>query len=144
MKRPTILLLLLLAVAMPMRGEVYKWVDDNGKVHFSDNKPDSVQAQQLDLQINTYKHVTYESSLYDVGRQVIMYSTQWCGYCKKARRYFKKHSIPFTEYDIDKNPRAKARYKKMGARGVPVILVGDKRMNGFSEKGFQRLYASND
>ena len=28
----------------------------------------------------------------------------------------------------------------LGATGVPVILVGKKRMNGFSVKGFQRIY----
>lgn len=124
----------------PTNAEVYKWIDANGKVHFSDTKPDTVKAEQLDLQINTYKHVTYESSIYDVGPKVIMYSTTWCGYCKKARKYFKKNGIAFTEYDIDKNAKAKARYKKMGAKGVPVILVGNKRMNGFSPQGFERIY----
>jgi len=29
----------------------------------------------------------------------------------------------------------------MGARGVPVILVGDQRMMGFSESAFASLYA---
>lgn len=28
----------------------------------------------------------------------------------------------------------------LGATGVPVILVGKMRMNGFSVKGFQRIY----
>ena len=69
-----------------------------------------------------------------------MYSTDWCHYCKKARQYFKKNNIAYTEYDIDKNKKAKRRYKEMGATGVPVILVGKKRMNGFNQKGFERIY----
>jgi hypothetical protein len=28
----------------------------------------------------------------------------------------------------------------MGAKGVPVIFVGKKRMNGFSIAGFKHLY----
>lgn len=69
-----------------------------------------------------------------------MYSTSWCGYCKKAKQYFKKNNITFTEYNIEKNAKAKREYKKMGATGVPVILVGKKRMNGFSQKGFEAIY----
>ena len=69
-----------------------------------------------------------------------MYSAEWCGYCKKAKRYFNMKGISYTEYDVEKNARAKSEYEKMGATGVPVILVGKKRMNGFSEKGFEKLY----
>jgi len=28
----------------------------------------------------------------------------------------------------------------MGAKGVPVILVGKQRMNGFSAAGFKQIY----
>ena len=69
-----------------------------------------------------------------------MYSTSWCAYCKKAKRYFESNDIPFTEYDIETNANARARYDRMEATGVPVILVGKKRMNGFSEEGFRRIY----
>lgn len=135
-----LILCILLVVPVFSSAEVYKWVDANGKVHFSDQKPEKAEVEQLELQINTYKHVSYESSSFDVGRKVVMYSTAWCGYCKKARRYFKKNRIAYTDYDIDKDAKAKARYKQMGARGVPVILVGNRRMNGFSPEGFQRIY----
>ncbi|MFT5419606.1 MAG: glutaredoxin-like YruB-family protein [Candidatus Endobugula sp.] len=71
-----------------------------------------------------------------------MYSTAWCGYCKKARKYFTSKGIAFIEYDIEKNARAKRDYDALGGKGVPVILVGKKRMNGFSPQGFDRLYGS--
>jgi glutaredoxin len=73
-------------------------------------------------------------------KKVVMYSAEWCGVCKKAKKYFKKNHIRYTNYDIDKNKSAKARYKKMGAKGVPVLFVGKKRMNGFSVAHFKRLY----
>ena len=121
--------------------EIYKWVDENGKIHFGDNKPETMKAEKISLEINTYKQVLIDNSIYDVGpKKVVMYSTTWCGYCKKARKYFAANNIPFIEYDIEKNKRAKVRYDKMGAKGVPVILVGKKRMSGFSEKGFNKIY----
>ena len=69
-----------------------------------------------------------------------MYSANWCGVCKKARRYFEKQGIDYKEYDVETSARGKSDYKKLGAKGVPVILVGKQRMNGFSVDGFEKLY----
>ena len=135
-----VLIPLALLVSMAAQAEIYKWIDENGKVQFSDEKPDHMQVEEVRLEINTFTNVTYDLSVFDTGGKVVMYATDWCGYCKKARRYFKKNNIPFTEYDIEKDSRAYRRYKRMGATGIPVILVGKKRMNGFSVKGFERIY----
>ncbi|WP_020410887.1 glutaredoxin family protein [Hahella ganghwensis] len=134
------LILLLIATSGNVLGEIYKWVDDEGNVHFSDQKPESSGVEEVRLEVNTYTNVSYDTSVFDTGRQVVMYSTSWCGYCKMARKYFRSNGIAYTEHDIEKSQAAKREYDRMGARGVPVILVGDKRMNGFSESGFRRIY----
>jgi hypothetical protein len=41
---------------------------------------------------------------------------------------------------IEKSATAKRLYEQLDASSVPVIIVGKKRMNGFSEAGFQRIY----
>lgn len=128
--------------------EVYKWTDENGKLHFSDKKPEQNVFEQIKLTINTYTHVSFDLSMFDTGqdeqeparKKVVMYSTEWCGYCKKARDFFNQNHIPFTEYDIEKDAGARKQYQEMGATGVPVILVGKNRMNGFSRQGFERIY----
>ena len=136
----TLTLLLLLLFSSFSYAEVYKWTDLDGSVHFSDKRPTSGNAEELDLKINTYTSTSFDKSIFDVGPKVVMYSTSSCVYCKKARKYFNKNNIPFTDYNIQKNARAKSEYVKMGARGVPVILVGNKRLNGFSIKGFESIY----
>ena len=73
-------------------------------------------------------------------KKVVMFSTSWCTYCKKAKAYFKKNGIRFTEYDVEKSRKGQKLYAQMGAKSVPVIMVGDQHMSGFSESGFQRLY----
>ena len=49
-------LVLLIALLIPVVGlsEVYKWVDEKGKVHFSDKKPDSekANAETVDVGVN--------------------------------------------------------------------------------------------
>jgi len=140
MKKNIWILLLSFSLPLFVYAEVYQWVDDKGKVHFSDQKPVATQAEKLDLEINTYSNVTIENSDKDVGQKVVMYSTAWCGYCKKARSYFQKNNIAFVDYDIENNVKAKKRYDKLGVTGVPVILVGKKRMSGFSAQRFEQLY----
>ena len=136
-----LLLFGLLLVSQAAYCEIYRWVDESGNVHFGDRKPQNIQTEEVKLKINTYTSVSYDTSIFEATPdKVIMYSTSWCGYCKKARKYFEANSIPYTEYDIEKNRSAKRRYDLMNAKGIPVILVGKKRMNGFSERGFKRIY----
>ncbi|MCF7982395.1 MAG: DUF4124 domain-containing protein, partial [Pseudomonadales bacterium] len=46
--RGLIILLLLVPVA---QAQVYKWVDDNGKIHYSDEKPQGQQALEEEVEI---------------------------------------------------------------------------------------------
>lgn len=72
---------------------------------------------------------------------VVMYATSWCPYCAKARAYFKRTGTAYTEYDIEKSASARAEFKRLGGRGVPLILVGKETMSGFSERGLDALLA---
>jgi len=121
-------------------GEVYKWMDEKGKVHFGDQKPASGKVEEVELNVKTYTSVSHQATTVHKEKIVVMYSTARCGYCKQAREYFRKNNIRFTEYDIGRDKSARRRFKQMGAKGVPVILYAGKRMNGFSIKGFKRLY----
>ena len=145
--------LLLLTLLMPMSSggvELYKWVDDKGTIHYGDKPPKKTELQQINGNITSFKSVDVEPFKYDPSlvttnsnskaKSVIMYSTSWCGYCKKARSHFTRNNIPFREYDIEKSKQAAKDYKKLNGRGVPVILIGKQRMNGFSANAFDRIY----
>ncbi len=146
-KRKGIMILALLLSALVAHAEIYRWTDAEGRVHFGDNPEQPDTAESVTIKVNTYESVSYESvrniNFDNPARRtskVVMYSTDWCGYCRKAREYFRSQKIAFVEYDIEKDPGAKREYDALGAKGVPVILVGDKRMNGFSPGGFQKIY----
>lgn len=70
---------------------------------------------------------------------VIMYSTGWCPYCKKAREYFKRHQFSYVEYDIEASATNLENFRALNGNGVPLILVGDRRMQGFSPQSFEAL-----
>lgn len=65
---------------------------------------------------------------------IVMYSTETCGYCKKAIQYFRDKGVPYVERDIRKNSAASQDYKALNGSGTPLIYVGYRRINGFDEK----------
>lgn len=72
-----------------------------------------------------------------VQAPVTMYSTTWCGVCRKARAFLDAQGIAYTDKDIEKDPAAarelgeKARAAGVDASGVPVFDVGGTLMPGF-------------
>lgn len=126
-------------------GEIHKWTDENGHVHFGDTPPKSVETTKIIVQPNIYKSPSIERNVTasNGSHNVVMYSAEWCGACKKARRYFIANNIPFTEYDVEKSGKGKRDYQRLKAKGVPVILVGKHRLNGFSQKAFENIYQGN-
>jgi len=125
--------------------EIYRWVDDSGNTQFGDRPPVAAGAKRIEVEVNSYESVTVEpfeayNSASAGNNTVVMYSTTWCGVCKRAKRFFQVQKIPFKEYDVEKTRKGKRDFARLNGRGVPIILVGDKRMTGFSVSGFRRLY----
>jgi glutaredoxin len=66
--------------------------------------------------------------------EVILYATEWCGYCRKTRELFKENNISFVEYDIEKSERSLKEYKRLGGTGVPLIKINGKVIRGYNQK----------
>jgi glutaredoxin len=71
--------------------------------------------------------------------QVVLFATSWCPYCAKARSFFRRHGIQYTEHDIEKDAQAYAAYSKLGGGGVPIILVGGRTVRGYNERELASL-----
>lgn len=63
--------------------------------------------------------------------KVVMYATEWCPYCKKAREFFADNNISYTEVDVEKSSEGMRYYTALEASGYPLIYVGTKRFGGF-------------
>ena len=125
--------------------EIYKWVDEQGNVYFTDRPPSNQTTEKIEVKINSYTSplITDIDRLFGKSNELVMYSTSWCGYCKKARDYFNANGIAFKEYDVENSSKGKRDYDKLGRGGVPILLMGKQRMNGFSVKKFHRFYNNN-
>lgn len=146
MRNSWILPALLCCLSATAAAEVYRWTDENGRTHFGD-KPRG-GAEEIKLEVRTVNTVTleyleewkYKGEPARAPRGLVMYSTSWCGYCKKARRYFRSEGIAFTEKDIEESAAAKKEYQRLGGNGgVPFLVKGRQTMHGFSVSGFKAL-----
>lgn len=70
---------------------------------------------------------------------VIMLGAWWCTYCYQARRYFQNNEISYCEYDVERSDEGKRIYQDINGKGVPVILIGKQRLNGFDEDIIDRM-----
>lgn len=117
---------------------IYKWTDAHGNVHFGDSAPADADAAEIRLQ--SYNDVEVIGAGKDYGaRKVTLYTAEWCGICKNAKAHLQQRGVYFLEYDVEKSDTGKIEYRKLKARGVPVILVGNQRMNGFSAAKLDKL-----
>lgn len=156
--RPTGRSAILLAALMcsapgPAQAEIYKWTDAQGVTHFSDQPPAGGTAEQIRLPATQDRaspavrpdavSAPLPAAAPDrpAAKRVVMYGAAWCGYCKRARRYFNAHGVAYSEYDVEKDAAARREFERLGGHGVPLILVGEARLQGFSEGGFEQLYS---
>lgn len=63
----------------------------------------------------------------NIPSNIIVYGTNWCGDCRRARRFLDMKNIPYTWIDIDKDKEAELFVLRTnrGMRSVPTILFGD-------------------
>ena len=67
--------------------------------------------------------------------EVLMYSTNWCGYCQRARNLFERKAVAVREIKLDDEPeqRPVMLQRTGGQRTVPQIFVGELHVGGYDE-----------
>ena len=70
---------------------------------------------------------------------VKIYSTEWCHFCKEAKKFFKENDIKFTEIDVGKDQEAaEEMVEKSGQMGVPVIDINGEIIVGFDRNKIKK------
>ncbi len=59
--------------------------------------------------------------------QLIMYTTQWCGFCRNLKRQLARDGIEMTEIDIEQDPAAAEYVMSVngGNQTVPTVVFPD-------------------
>lgn len=73
-------------------------------------------------------------------KDVTIYTTPTCSFCKAAKAFFKEHNVAYTEHDVAADrEKAQEMIQKSGQMGVPVIFIGSDMIIGFDEDRIKQL-----
>lgn len=132
------LTLIALVLAFPAHAGVYKWTDAQGRLHYGDAPPPAARTTQLRLQ--SFAGPVQVSQAMGADSGVTIYTTEWCGVCKRAKAFFKQNGVPFREWDVEKSDYGETRFRQLGGSGVPLITVGSEKMMGFDANRFMEAW----
>jgi len=161
---PVLLFCLLCLDAGADAAVTYRWIDAQGKAHYSEAPPAGMAAQEIKLPssvevaaaqpevveeqpamaaeaaqataVSTVSSMQPEAAI--PPPQVEIYMTSWCPYCRKAEAWFRDRGIPFIAYDVEKDSAAAQRKAQLcRSRGVPLVMICGQAIPGFSEKAFE-------
>ncbi len=72
-------------------------------------------------------------------KNVVIYSSNTCGYCTMAKEYFNENKVEFTEKNVSTDLEARKDLMAKGFMGVPVIYVEDEVIQGFDKAKLDEL-----
>jgi glutaredoxin len=151
--RTVLLIITILFISNHAVAEIYKWKDKDGGAHFSDVPPSSGEMIDTIETPKPSKHIPRRTLLnfalsYNTEikkrkskstNSVEIFTTSWCGYCRKAISFLRSNGISFQQYDIEKNKKASARMKALGGSGgVPFAIINGNIVRGFSREKYRQ------
>jgi glutaredoxin len=122
---------------------VYRWVDKDGKVQFSDSPPpaDAKDATQRRLGGGGPEdaQLPYATQVAAKRNPVTLFTGTDCGdLCSQGRNLLSQRGIPFTERDAQNNATDREDLRKLfGTFEIPVLVVGENKMKGYEESQWQ-------
>src|SRR5471032_3343137 len=145
LKSATLLFTLLSLCAGMAGAQVYKWVDEKGVTHYSDQPPPPSTPAKIKVEIKSFSS---GSSLSDLppelaeaarNRPVTLYTTGDCEGCNQGRAMLLARGIPFSEKTVTTTEDV-ATLKKAGSNGqLPFLLVGRTKRVGYEQDSWDVL-----
>jgi len=77
----------------------------------------------------------------DSNCDIIMFTTESCPYCKKAKTYLASKGAQWCERDIEWSDEDALLFKQLGGKGTPLTIIGNQVIGGFVEKRFDKALA---
>ncbi|CAN7531299.1 DUF4124 domain-containing protein [Variovorax sp. LjRoot178] len=129
-------LALLLAAGAALAQPVYRHVDKNGKVTFSDQPP-AANAQPATPRggsaAGPSAGLPYELRQVAQRYPVTLYTSDECGPCGAGRSLLVTRGIPFDERTIKSNEDVEALQRLSGQASLPLLSIGTQQLKGFSD-----------
>ena len=111
----------------------YRWVDAQGRVHFSDQPPPNTQNVETKNYSPNQNDPTLPYTLRKVAADfpVVLFTAPDCSYCDEARTLLTQRGIPFSEQSLTSQETADSYEKRFGTRDIPTMTIGNTVTTGF-------------
>lgn len=136
MTRIFFLIAVMLAAQTASAAQLYRWVDDKGRVEWRDTPPppNAKNVERRTIESSVIETSTLPYSVQQAVRNfpVTLYTSNCGEGCDKARAHLTRRGVPFTQ----KNPQDDvAGYKKLtnGGMEVPLLYIGKEQLKGYLE-----------
>jgi glutaredoxin len=143
LKRIGIALVLALAAGAVAAQQLYRWTDENGRLHVADTPPPPGAKDVHRWRVTASSAAEGGSEPYALRQArkqspVTLYTAPDCDPCNDARKLLNARGVPFKEVSVTEK-EVNDLVKLSGSASVPVIVVGSATQKGFEESAFHRL-----
>jgi uncharacterized protein DUF4124/glutaredoxin len=124
--------------------ELYRYIDADGKVVYSDKPPPpnakSVQPKRIGENVIDTSEVPLAARMASERYPVTLYTFDCGEPCQSAVALLNKRGIPFSSINVSEPPGAAKLMALTGSNLAPVLQVGDKLVSkGMSEQRWQAM-----
>lgn len=131
--------LLLGCVATAGAAQLYRWVDDQGNVHYTQQPPPGtaakkVEERKLGDKPPTGRQLPYATQQASKAYPVTVFVAPDCEPCNQGRELLRKRGVPYSETAVQSEESMKQLRDLAGGLTVPVLKVGAATLiKGFEE-----------
>jgi hypothetical protein len=119
-------------------GQAYRWVDQDGRVHYTQTPPPpnarNVQRKSFRGGGMDVSKLPYATQVAAKNFPVTLYTLPDCGApCDQARALLVKRAVPFREISVLTQKDSDEVKKLSGKTDLPLLMVGNQSQTGFQE-----------
>jgi hypothetical protein len=137
------LLLLISGLAAAQVQQVYRYIDLDGRVVYSDKPPPPTakdpQAKRIGANSIETSDLSYAAAQAQERYPVTLYSFSCGVVCDTAQGVLNKRGVPHTVIDVSVGDGAERLKRLSGGLDAPTIQVGDQYATGFNEGKWQAM-----
>ena len=76
----------------------------------------------------------------NAGHEVVVYTTSWCGWCKKTLAWLDAKGIDYENRDVETSEAwAEEMHDLTGSGGIPVIVIDGEVIKGFNQAQMEEM-----
>jgi len=128
-------------------GQAYRWVDQDGRVHYTQTPPPpsakGVQRKNFRSGPAGNVDLPYATQVAAKNFPVTLYTLPDCGApCEQARALLVKRAVPFREVSVVTQKDADEVKRLSGKNDLPLLAVGSQLQTGFQQGLYNGLLDS--